>query len=159
MARGQDVIGEIRFAFSGVPEPEPGNITPRTAVRDREREQISRDFAGRHWDELDAAFLRSRAESLLLLAPPAFHYFLPAYLIAAVAGPGESDLVAAAVLMALSPPESGDPGAWAWFNDRVGLLSAEQRDAIRHWLAHIAAERAAEFPDGKPARLLAGYWA
>src|SRR5215472_1691799 len=112
-AHGHDVIGEIRRAFSGVPEPERGRITPGTPVRDREQEQISRDFAGRRWDELDVAFLRSRAVSLLLLAPPAFYYFLPAYLITAVAEPVESDLVTDAALMALSPPDSGDPGAWA----------------------------------------------
>jgi hypothetical protein len=81
---GRDIIGEIRRAFSGVPEPEPENLTPRTAVRDRESEQISRDFAGRHWDQLDVAFLRPHAVSLLLLSPAAFHYFLSAYLIAAV---------------------------------------------------------------------------
>jgi hypothetical protein len=157
-APGRDVIGEIRRAFSGTPEPEPGNLTPRTEVRDRESEQVSRDFTGRHWDELDVAFLRSHPVSLLLLSPAAFHYFLPAYLIAAVSEPVESDLVTDAALMALTPPESGDADAWAWFNDRVGLLSAWQRDAARHWLAYLAAERAAEFPDDKPARLLASYW-
>jgi hypothetical protein len=135
------VIAAVREAFAEVRMPAASDIVPATAIHDPERERVQREFDGRHWRDLDASFVGSHAEALLLLAPRAWHFYLPAYLIAALVGPRESDLGAASVVVSLTRPEDVNPDATTWVGERVRLMSVEQRSALAGWLDHLATHR------------------
>jgi Family of unknown function (DUF6714) len=133
----QRVAARIRSAFAGARYPGDDRLVPQTARRDREREQITRDFAGRHWSELGVEFVRRQPEALLLMSPDAFRFYLPAYVLAAVEHSRRSDLAPAAVVQSLTPP-SRDAASARWFEERVRGLSNEQRAALRGALQVIA---------------------
>jgi hypothetical protein len=154
----RELVAEIRAAFASMPLPAAADLVPATGTPDREREQIRRDFAGRHWADLGIDFLAFRADSLLLLSAEGFHYYLPAYLIAAVEAPVESDLVTMAVFAGLAPASADDAVQSAWVDERVRLLSTAQKVAVRRWLEYMAADRPAEFPRGEKGRRLTEFW-
>lgn len=137
----ESIVSAIRQAFVGVEIPEPSAIVPQTPVRDRERDRIRHEFAGRHWRDLDASFVGARAESILLMTPTAWHFYLPAYLVAAIVAERESDLAAASVVVGLTPQRDDDPDSRAWVDERTRLLSPEQRTVLREWLGYLAERR------------------
>lgn len=154
----RELVAEIRAAFASMPVPAADELVPVTRTPDREREWIRREFAGRHWTELGVDFLAAHAESLLLLSAAGFHHYLPAYLIAAVSAPIESDLVTPAVFIGLSPPSAGDVAQGAWLEERARLFSTEQRAAIGRWLDYMAGKRPDEFPGDDKRRRLREFW-
>jgi hypothetical protein len=149
------LVAEIREAFADVPRPAGEALVPATPVRDRIREQVQADFDGRDWRDLDAAFLRERAEDLLLLSAEAFHHYLPAFLIASVEQPRDVDLVPAAVLLSLTAPDAdSDPVARRYYDDRIGRLDAAQRDAVESFLRYAATHLGELFTRDEPATAL-----
>jgi Family of unknown function (DUF6714) len=154
---GAALVSRIRAAFADVPYPGDDGLVPATLRRDLEREQIVKDFAGREWRDLDVGFLRGQADALLLLTADAFRFYLPAYMVAMVTEPEESDLVPAAVVLSLTPPDDSDD-LNAWFAERVAGLSMAQRLTIRELLEYASTALGPLFPGGEPDRALE-YWA
>src|SRR5262249_35478647 len=75
---------------------------------------------------------------LLILAPQAFAYYLPAYLIATVEEPEAIDLALDAVVLSLTAPEPDDAVVGEWFEERFDRLTPLQREAARRELEFIA---------------------
>lgn len=75
----QEIAQEVEQAFATVAPPEdddsPGSSAHWKNVPDA--------FRGKHWKELSPEVLREHDYDLKYFSPGAFHFFLPAYLIAA----------------------------------------------------------------------------
>jgi hypothetical protein len=150
---GHDIVAAVREAFADVHLPATTDIVTATSVRDPERDRVRRELDGRHWRDLDAASIASHPEALFLLAPRAWHFYLPAYLITALVAPRESDLAAASVVVSLTP-DRPDPDSTTWVGERVRLLSAEQRSALERWLDHLATSRPWELSRDRERRIV-----
>ena len=75
---------EIRECFKGVARPNDADIFEHDA------EGAEADFFGRCWSELSAHSLDYHAHVLSRFSPVGFHYFLPAFMIAAVSTPSSA---------------------------------------------------------------------
>lgn len=78
--RMDQLVDRIATAFETNAAP-PDRIVVHECL---ECEEVSRDFAGQRWTELSWDVLESHHDSIPLLSPEAFAYYLPAYLTAAV---------------------------------------------------------------------------
>lgn len=119
---------EIRENFKGVARPNDADIFEHDA------EDAEADFFGRSWSELSAHSLDYHAHALSRFSPVGFHYFLPAFMIAAVEHPelGLKDVV----LASLCPPKGATsrlPFARHW-----ALLDENQRQTAIRFLRHFA---------------------
>ena len=74
---------EIRAAFADVPPPTDADFDPVDPKDAPTCEKVRRDWLARDWRSLDAAFLDTRTE-WPFFRPRAMHYFMPAFLLAAL---------------------------------------------------------------------------
>src|SRR5664279_4835008 len=81
MTFGEQVIA----AWAHVPPPEEASITDH---RCEECDEITAYFAGKSWKEItNLDDLSYHADALFLFSNVAFHYYLPAYMLAALENP------------------------------------------------------------------------
>ena len=86
---------------------------------------------GKRWDAVAAESLEEEAGSIPQLMPAAFIYYLPAFLLQAVAAPwipgiGSSKALFHAVLSVCDPELPEDE----WWRERLPLLNSAQRTAV-----------------------------
>lgn len=74
---------DIRAAFADVPYPGDHNIT-RCPYHCRPCQEISDFFKGKTWEGHAVEDLRDHHIALSLFTPEAFHYFLPAFMLASL---------------------------------------------------------------------------
>ena len=79
-----ELAEEIRSAFRGQPYP-PGKWLTREGSGD-EWCDCGLEFTGLNWETLHPDFLEAHHESLIWFTDEAYHYFLPAYLLAESCG-------------------------------------------------------------------------
>jgi hypothetical protein len=97
MPSQEDAVAQVRAAFA--------TLSPPTTVTTHDCEEcaeIQVAFANRPWDSLPASIIESHT-ALALFEPGAFVYYLPAYLLYALAQP-TSD-VAMYLMIAIAPHE------------------------------------------------------
>ncbi|HVZ72375.1 MAG TPA: DUF6714 family protein [Polyangia bacterium] len=141
-----ELADRIAAAFqTGAPPPK------RVVVhRCDECERVSFDFAGRKWSELSTDVLEYHHDSIPLLSPEAFAYYLPAYLIFAAKEP---DRIGEMVLYGIGP-SSGERTA----ERRAACqYSDEQRRLIVEVAEMIAGDDNEHF--GRFLRRAREYWA
>jgi hypothetical protein len=135
--KGDPIVEAIQAAFADT-EP-PGSDAWGWCISSEWPEQ-SEYIRRRVWQDLELEKMaelvadRKQLPFLMCLSPDALRYYLPAFLIVAVALPtipGTRDLI-----RVLSPPGRGDPnrGAFRYF---VGGLSLEQKDVIGRCLQRL----------------------
>jgi hypothetical protein len=101
-------------------------------------------FAGKHWKELSSDFMDTHARTIRSFTPEAFHFYLPAYLIASLDNP-ESE-AADYLLTMLKPPELWEETAVkSEFAHRIGVLTEEQTQAIRSFIHFLKDEYSENF--------------
>ena len=75
----------IESVFTDVPYPGDGNIT-RCPYHCAECLAVAKFFKGRSWQGNTVEELREHHTALALFTPEAFHYFLPAFMLASIDG-------------------------------------------------------------------------
>jgi hypothetical protein len=96
---------------------------------------------------LDAADIRERKDYLALLTPEAFHYYLPAYLLACIDARAEVDSAWDAVIFRLTPPKRSE----AFFSKRAEMVSSNQAHSILGFLElQYEVEKSAWLPGAPP---------
>jgi hypothetical protein len=119
----------IRSAFAQVARPDPSRLlSPR---RWSGEEKALRDFrkgAWPHWWDVPPEILGRNAAALVLFAPEALQFYLPAFLTLAL----DQDDAAGLILVLLTPGEK--PAGWREFQDRFGGLDSPRREAIAAFL-------------------------
>ena len=128
-ATARALATDISEAFADRQRPSAGSLSEAPGNDDG----TAQFFEDKSWQDLTAADLMKRRSALSFFTPPAFTYFLPAFLKAA-AVTGDLDLIDA-VVSALTPPKNNPkrPSYWRWW---VLLTPSQQRVVIkclRHW--------------------------
>jgi len=96
-------------------------------------EEFYESIKGKAWHELDAGLLNYHHDCIGLLTPNGFRYYLPASLIADLAG--DSPIFDYLLYWLCNCPKGGDSpiknisGA-QWFKERIALFSDKQKECI-----------------------------
>lgn len=119
------LVTAIEAAWAGSRYPGDANIFTPHSYDD---EGITEYFRGTTWQDHSAVQLRRMSSAISsFFAPEAFHYWLPAFLIAAIREPEELSQGVDALLFALSPD---DPQARRGeLAERLSLLTRGQLEA------------------------------
>jgi uncharacterized protein DUF6714 len=145
------VKASIHEAFASTPRPLDGDLVPTDPGEDSECDEIAANFQGKTWREVSTETIQRHTDSLPLLTPSAFRYFLPAYMLASL-GPASAGFhpvdVMNFVLFGLVPPESNeDP---KYFMARARQFNLEERQAIASYLKLVAERQKAEWGGNVP---------
>lgn len=141
------LVEQIERAFANVPYPGDNGICAGLTDAERrlgtEEAEVEAAFRGRFWRDVPAEVIEHHYASLSLFSPQAYHFYLPAYMLAALGvlrrppdHPHVGYAIKDAVIWSLTPPKSQD-SATEWFLGRVTGFSSEQKAAIRaflHWM-------------------------
>ena len=171
--RGRQAASDIRRAFADVPKPPPDEIGARTSAfltyEDEEGRVIERFFAGKDWRDMTYRVIREglrtpESAALTFMAPEAFRYFLPAYMLIALEEYDISDITAESAVLKLVPDQyeftgnADDPGSW--FGRNVSGFTDEQRRAIAGFLLAMQELYGQDYIQrSSPMAALERYWA
>lgn len=130
-----ELVQRIRRAWAGATYPGDDNIFTPESYDD---EGITEYFSGTSWEGHDVANLRARETALTaFFTPAAYHYWRPAYLIAAVENPDELSQGVDSLVHSLVPHD--EP---SWFkteqHKRLQLLTHEQKVTALNVLEYLA---------------------
>lgn len=142
----------IKDAFADTVYPGDQNIAtnPNHCDECRETDDF---FKGRHWQELSGPNqkLQTGWGGLSFLSPPAWRYFMPAYLMVGIGGGEYAEDAAWSALYALSPPTENLAD---YFQERASGFSAARQDC----LAACAAAFSEMEPEDETYQAAAAYW-
>jgi len=116
------VIGLIEGAWQEVPYPGDEKIFTPDSYDD---EDIVNYFGGTTWRGHSPTDLRCHSSAFTFFTPEAFHYWLPAFMIAAIENPEEADVVCERIAWSVSDNHAAQ---------RWPLFSEAQREAVATYL-------------------------
>ena len=128
--RLQELTEAILVAFADVPQPARARIALHEC---EECSELRSAFAGRDWRTLSREFLEQYYGSLPLLSPEALQYYLPAYLLAAIAEFHHDNIVAEFTVCNLTP-EVQDEGHADHLREKLRPFSAEQMRVLADFM-------------------------
>ena len=117
-----EVIRLIEDAWRDVPYPGDDKIFTPDSYDD---EDIVNYFGGTTWRGHEPARLRAHSSAFTFFTPEAFHYWFPAFMIAAIQDPEEADVILHYIPWSLNDRYA--PKRWA-------LFSLAQRQAVAAYL-------------------------
>jgi hypothetical protein len=114
----------IRKRFPTTPTPADEDIAAHDC---RECLAIRAAFIRRTWDSLQQSELEARFDSLPMLSPSAFKYYLPAYLAYSLEHLDPSCLVCQFTIYAMAPYDDAEEAKFLdWWRKRLPLFTPEQ---------------------------------
>ena len=116
------IIRQIQDAWRDVAYPGDDKIFRRDSYDD---EDIANYFGGTTWQGHDPVKLRAHSSAFTFFTPEAFHYWLPAFLTAAIENPEEADVIVDYIPRSVSNEYA--PNRWP-------LFSLSQRQAVAAYL-------------------------
>jgi hypothetical protein len=118
----------IRERFPAIPIPADDDIALHEC---KECLAIRDAFAGRTWDSLQPNELEARFDSLPMLSPSAFKYYLPAYLIDSLERFDPDYLVCQFTIYAVAPDEDPEEAKFIdWWRERLTLFVPQQFEVL-----------------------------
>jgi hypothetical protein len=105
------VIAQIHEAWREVPYPGDDKIFTPDSYDD---EDIGNYFAGTTWRGHSVVGLRSHSSAFSFFTAEAFHYWLPAFMIAAIESPEEADVLLESIAWSVRGREA--PRRWLLFS-------------------------------------------
>jgi hypothetical protein len=123
----------IERAFATVHRPSDENLCASVGY---EELKDTEPFRGRDWRDLDPAVLLRHQYALFWFTPEAFHYYLPAFLIAGIQRPRA--LYVITLLQILRPTKGAAAAAFA--RERWTLLTNSQIQALEEWLSWLLSQ-------------------
>lgn len=153
-ARG--LARRIESAFADAPKPDPTDIV--NSMLSEEPMEIAVQFRGRDWRNIGPGLLSRNGSALSFFSQKAFRYYLPAFMIADLAGTGSNaDPVFHLTHHLTGQADPGERINWrAYATDRFSVFSRKEREAIAAYLEYRA--KAGSFPIGGIERALENYW-
>ena len=116
------VIRQIEEAWADVPYPGDENIFTPDSYDD---EDIVNYFHSTTWRGHDPVALRAHSSAFTFFTPVAFHYWLPAFMIAAIENPDEADVILDYIPRSVSNQ---------YARERWLLFTETQRNAVAAYL-------------------------
>jgi hypothetical protein len=118
----------IRERFPTIPVPAVGDVAPHEC---KECLAIREAFTGRTWNSLKPNELEARFDSLPMLSPSAFKYYLPAYLNRSLERFQPDYLVCQFTIYAVAPDEDAKEARFAdWWRERLALFEPQQFEVL-----------------------------
>jgi hypothetical protein len=125
----------IRAVFADVPMPERDAIARHRCC---ECDTLRATFAGRHWSTFDASLLEANYDQLPLLSPEGLAFYLPAYLLHALASLAAPDNVTDYTVWHLAPTHNDvDP---AYYRARLRVMTPEQFAVLSDFIDLVVAD-------------------
>lgn len=131
-ATAGDLMQRIVEAFTQTPYPGDGRIALHQC---EECEGIRQDFRGQSPTTLRRDVIEHHFDSLPMLSPDAFHYFIPAYMRYAIDHPDSN--VARFAEYSLAPTDYDD-----FWRERFLLFTPSQKDAVIAFLEFLKTQYA-----------------
>ena len=132
----------IESVFTDVPYPGDGNIT-RCPYHCAECLAVAKFFKGRSWQGNTVEELREHHTALALFTPEAFHYFLPAFMLASIDGYDKFDVIPDSVRSHFEYLREHRE----YFAVRMSQFTLEQRKAIIGFLIFMESKGAGSSED------------
>lgn len=130
----------IRERFPATPTPAEEDIATHDCT---ECLAIRAAFARRTWDSLQASELEARFDSLPMLSPRAFKYYLPAYLTYSVEHLDPDCPVCQFTIYAIAPDSDAKEAKFVdWWRERLRLFTREQFGVLLQFLEHTSQNEA-----------------
>ena len=134
-----EAIRLIEDAWRDVPYPGDGKIFTPESYDD---EDIVNYFGGTTWRGHNPADLRAHSSAFTFFTPEAFHYWLPAFMIAAIQDPAEADVIVDYIPWYLTDRDVSK--RWPLFSPaQRQALGGYLRFQIEHFEGGIESERKA----------------
>jgi hypothetical protein len=141
-------IERLYRAFAKAPRPAAREITPH---RCHECDEVSARLAPHAFDQVPAEDMYWLGDSLPLLSPKAFRYYLPSFVAFCLRHPESS--AEAVINYNLAPSPTLDEGE----RDRFAYFAPEEREAIAEFVEHRARLEEGE-PDRQHLEKAKEYW-
>jgi hypothetical protein len=129
-ARVDEIKEAIRIAFAGAKRPAKRQIAEHKC---EECKALTETFAPLKWDSIKPEIIESNFDQLPLFSVPAYHYFLPAYILRCLDDFDPSSIVCEFTIYSLSPalntPEERD-----WYEARQHQFTESETKAILAFL-------------------------
>jgi len=143
------LVARVEQAFGvGPPPPEP-IVDPEYlrpgALGD---EGVTSFFSGKPWTGIDVTQLRNHRAAMYMFTPQAHHYYLPAFIVAALSSPPEADDTTDLIIFHLSMHYDS-----FWW-ERIRLFDPTQCDVIAEFVEVVSDD--ADRESGDTVRALAG---
>ena len=122
---------QIETAFACVPYPGDHNLTAQG-----DDEGVSEYFRRTSWRGHAIPMLRYHSNALSYFTTEAYHYYLPAFLLAELEDPDEADTIAESIVFHFSPSVVGS----VWLEGRIALFSKSQLTAIEAFFEYYLHE-------------------
>jgi len=146
MDKGQ-LRSKIEVAFSGSCPP-THHLTGMSSEKD---EGVSDYFSGTTWEGHEVSTLRHYCAALSFFEPEAFHYYLPAFILADLQDPIEADVIGSHIVYSFVPPDLGNSqetkteelsrgGLEQNFEKRMNLFSLEELEAVEAYIEYCDRE-------------------
>ncbi len=113
-----EFLEHIPSVFAQVPYPGDDQVIG---------EMGDRYFVGKPWQGHDSWTLGCHKSDLSFFSPAAFHYYMPAFLTAALEYPHDATGIAGSVTFHFS-------GQSAWMHERMAHFSTEQKAVVRNFI-------------------------
>lgn len=123
---------KILAAFEGVPHPGDDNIAS-VDTRHPEYRRYALHFKGRQWTQVDLVEAREMHGALNAFTPEAFHYFLPAFMLASLESYDIYDLIPESIRVDLEYVGAHRKH----FPVRMAQFSKEQKRVITEFLREM----------------------
>jgi hypothetical protein len=150
---GRELAERVERAFADVRYPGDDRIVEEPASA--EALELMGKFRQRHWSLVPLPVIIEERASLPFFTPEAFHFFVPAFLHAALIYPAETDTLTENLFHVLTPPER--PEAMERFSARLARFTQPQREVLRRFVLSFA-DAEEYLPDEKRERAHR-YWA
>ncbi|WP_455220471.1 DUF6714 family protein [Kaarinaea lacus] len=138
----QELEEKINTAFSRNTIPEG-----KLCSSEYDYEDTHFGFTGTTWQEHDALFLRKHASSLSFFTAEAFHYYLPAFMMAELKAPDTADIIAESIAFHLTEAPGSEERIKQFSREELlavvaffNLCAARYNDGIYDALFNSAAE-------------------
>ncbi len=129
----EELVRVIEQVFEGVPYPGDDDAMIEPGPDGYYRETLASTWRGLSWRNVDAAWLAKEGEdALIFMTPASVHYYMPAFLIAAVLSYEAMDIAVDTLVSMLTPrPPSDDR------RDRVDAIAAVFTPAQARVIAEV----------------------
>src|SRR5664279_1983181 len=129
----------LRASFSAASLPAQEDVAPHDC---KECRAIREAFAGRTWESLRPHEVEQRFDSLPMLSPSAFHYYLPAYLIYSLEHFKGDSLVCQFTIYAVAPNDGDDETRFQlWWRERMRKFTPEQFTLLERFLDLVSQDK------------------
>lgn len=124
------LLQEIEDAFSNTSYPGDDNLVYDNTDLYADVADTKTDFLGRHWKELSIDTINRHRDDLPFFTPEAFHFYLPAFLIASISYPIALIDVLPENLISCLVPRDETEGPSAELAAVVDLLTPRQKSVV-----------------------------